>query len=380
MKRLILFVAAVACMLTSCATSGVKTTIEGRFVTNEPLTLSLERIADSYDAVDKIGEVELSEGGKFEFKFRVERGASPRLYRLSFSNGIRPITLVVAPGDDIYVDSLGNLFLNYEVKGSEESALIANFNKEYYAAVDKLATLSQQMALAENNIVKLNEEAYRAAEEAMRVQLRFVGSHPSSIAAFYATRQQVVEEYVPMLRGKGISTPHLQTLKEGLAKTYPESPYIEVLEHEIANVEALIELAANIQQTSYPDIELDDMYKNMHRLSDLDGKVVLLYFWSAQIPLCNSINAELKPLYEKYHDKGFEVYHVSADESRALWIEATRAQSHPWISVFGSTDPTVFSLYAVSQVPMAYIISRDGSIDICPLKIEELEKQIKKRL
>lgn len=380
MKRLVLFVAAVAMMLASCATSGVKTTIEGCFITNEPLTISLERISDVYDQVETVAEVELAEGGKFEFKFDMERGLSPRLYRLCFSNGVRPITLVVAPGDDIFIDSVGNLFLNYKVEGSEESALIESFNKEYYAAVDKLATLSQQMALAENNIVKLNEEAYRAAEEAMRVQLRFVGSHPSTIAAFYATRQQVVEEYVPMLRGKGISIPHLQTLKEGLAKTYPESPYIEVLEHEIANVEALIELAANIQQTSYPDIELDDMYKNMHRLSDLDGKVVLLYFWSAQIPLCNSINAELKPLYEKYHDKGFEVYHVSADESRALWIEATRAQSHPWISVFGSTDPTVFSLYAVSQVPMAYIISRDGSIEICPLKIEELEKQIKKRL
>ena len=380
MKRLILFVAAVACMFTSCATSGVKTTIEGRFVTNESLTLSLERIADSYDAVDKIGEVELSEGGKLEFKFRVERGASPRLYRLSFSNGIRPITLVVAPGDDIYVDSLGNLFLNYEVKGSEESALIANFNKEYYAAVDKLATLSQQMALAENNIVKLNEEAYRAAEEAMRVQLRFVGSHPSSIAAFYATRQQVVEEYVPMLRGKGVATPHLQALKEGIAKAYPESPYVALLEREIADVEALVELATNLQQTSYPDIELDDMYKKMHRLSDLDGKVVLLYFWSAQIPLCNSINAELKPLYEKYHDKGFEIYHVSADENRALWIEATRAQEHPWISVFGSTNPSVFSLYAIYQVPMAYIISRDGTINICSLDSKELEKQIKKRL
>ena len=122
------------------------------------------------------------------------------------------------------------------------------------------------------------------------------------------------------------------------------------------------------------------MYKKMHRLSELDGKVVLLYFWSAQIPLCNSINAELKTLYEKYHDKGFEVYHVSADENRALWIEATRAQEHPWISVFGSTDPTVFSLYAVYQVPMAYIISRDGTINICPLESKELEKQIKKRL
>jgi peroxiredoxin len=214
----------------------------------------------------------------------------------------------------------------------------------------------------------------------MRVQVRFVGSHPSSIAAFYATRQQVVEEYVPMLRGKGISTPHLQSLKEGLTKAYPKSPYIALLEREIANVEALVELASNLQQTSYPDIELDDMYRKMHRLSELDGKVVLLYFWSAQIPLCNSINAELKTLYERYHDKGFEVYHVSADENRALWIEATRAQEHPWISVFGSTDPTVFSLYAVYQVPMAYIISRDGTINICPLESKELEKQIKKRL
>jgi peroxiredoxin len=122
------------------------------------------------------------------------------------------------------------------------------------------------------------------------------------------------------------------------------------------------------------------MYKNMHRLSELDGKVVLLYFWSAQIPLCNSINAELKDIYAKYHDKGFEVYHVSVDENRALWIEAARAQEHPWISVFGSTDPKVFSLYAVRQVPLAFIISRDGSIDICPLESESLEKEIKERL
>ena len=124
MKRLILFVAAAALMLTSCATSNVKTTIEGRFVANEPLTLSLERISDAYDAVDKIAEVALSGNGEFEFKFDMERGASPRLYRLSFSNGIRPITLVVAPGDEIYVDSLGNLFLNYNFFNSRNSVNI----------------------------------------------------------------------------------------------------------------------------------------------------------------------------------------------------------------------------------------------------------------
>ena len=113
MKRVLLLIVAVVSLLTSCAPSGVKTTIEGRFVCNEELVVTLERISDAYDSVTKVAEVTLPSDGSFEFKFDVERGASPCLYRLCFSNGVRPITLVVAPGDDIYVDSLGNLFLNY---------------------------------------------------------------------------------------------------------------------------------------------------------------------------------------------------------------------------------------------------------------------------
>jgi peroxiredoxin len=293
---------------------------------------------------------------------------------------VRPITLVIAPGDNIYIDSVGNLFLNYKVQGSEESQLIESFNKEYFAAVDKLAQLSEQMAMSNSNILKLNEEAYKAAENAMRVQVRFVGSHSSNIAAFYATRQHVVEEYVPMLAGKGISSPHLQTLKQGLEQAYPASPYVDILEREIADADALVALTKNIKEEAYPDINLDDMYKKMHRLSELDGKVVLLYFWSAEHVLCNNINAELKDIYKKYHDKGFEVYHVSADTNRALWIEAVRAQEHPWISVFGGSDPRVFALYSVMEVPMAYIISRDGTMSVCSLERAKLESEIMKRL
>lgn len=380
MKRIFLYVAAVVMLLSSCSTSGVKTSVEGRFVCDGDLVVSLERISDNYDDIVKVAESRLQADGGFEFKFDVERDASPRLYRLSFSNGVRPITLVIAPGDNIYIDSVGNLFLNYKVQGSEESQLIESFNKEYFAAVDKLAQLSEQMAMSNSNILKLNEEAYKAAENAMRVQVRFVGSHSSNIAAFYATRQHVVEEYVPMLAGKGVSSPHLQTLKQGLEQAYPASPYVDILEREIADADALVALTKNIKEEAYPDINLDDMYKKMHRLSELDGKVVLLYFWSAEHVLCNNINAELKDIYKRYHDKGFEVYHVSADTNRALWIEAVRAQEHPWISVFGGSDPRVFALYSVMEVPMAYIISRDGTMSVCSLERAKLESEIMKRL
>ena len=380
MKRFLMAAVAFVTLLSSCATDGVKTTIEGRFVGNRVDSVYLERISDSYDAVERIASSTLGHDGGFKFTFKMDSEASPRLYRLSFDKQIRPITLVVSPADNIYLDSAGDLFLNYEVKNSEESALIKQFNKEYYLAVDRLARLSDRIASGEGDMLELNKEAYKAAMEAMQCQVRFVGSNPETLAAFYASRQHVAEEYVPMLQGKGISMPHIQMLKQGLQTAYPDSPYVALLQSEIESAEAFASLADRVVETSYPDIELDDMYKKMHSLSELSGKVVLLYFWSAEHPLCNNINAELKELYKKYHDKGFDVYHVSADASRALWIEAVRAQQLPWVSVFGGTDPRVFSLYSVVELPTAYLISPTGDIKPCSLQSEELEREIKKLL
>lgn len=382
MKRLFYFatIIALAVAVTSCSKSAVKSVVRGRFVTDRVDSIFLERISDDYDAVTRVGATRLSDDGSFEFKFAMDNATTPSLYRLSFDSNVRPITLVIAQGDDIYIDSVGDLFLNYEVQNSEESKLIEQFNKEYYASVDRLANLSEQIARGGNNVVQLNMQAYIAAKDAMQAQVRFVGSHQQSLAAFYASRQHVVEEYVPMLEGKGISTPHLQALKLGLEERYPESPYIKLLESEIEDAQALALLAENVTETAYPNIVLDDMYKEKHSLSDLDGNVILLYFWSAELPLCNNINAELKELYEKYHEDGFEVYHVSVDGSRALWIEAVRAQQLPWASLFGGNDPQLFTLYNIVELPMAYIISRDGTIDTCSLDPKTLESEIKSRI
>lgn len=382
MKRLFYFatIIALAVAATSCSKSAVKSVVRGRFVTDRVDSIFLERISDDYDAVTRVGATKLSDDGSFEFKFAMDNATTPSLYRLSFDSNVRPITLVIAQGDDIYIDSVGDLFLNYEVQNSEESKLIEQFNKEYYASVDRLANLSEQIARGGNNVVQLNMQAYIAAKDAMQAQVRFVGSHQQSLAAFYASRQHVVEEYVPMLEGKGISTPHLQALKLGLEERYPESPYIKLLEGEIEEAQALALLAENVTETAYPNIVLDDMYKEKHSLSDLDGNVILLYFWSAELPLCNNINAELKELYEKYHEDGFEVYHVSVDGSRALWIEAVRAQQLPWTSLFGGNDPQLFTLYNIVELPMAYIISRDGTIDTCSLDPKTLESEIKSRI
>jgi hypothetical protein len=96
--------------------------------------------------------------------------------------------------------------------------------------------------------------------------------------------------------------------------------------------------------------------------------------------LCNNINAELKELYAKYHDKGFEVYHISADSDISLWIEVVRQQQHPWISVFGSGGVDVFSLYNVVKLPTAYLIDRNGDMSVAPLSMSALERELNRVL
>lgn len=378
MKRAIIAIVMMVGIL-SCATDTKRsnTTISGRFVGSGVDSIYLERMSDNFSEPESVAVACLEDNGAFRFELAIDEESSPRFYRINTKNGSRPVTLVVSPEDNITLESAGDIFLNYTVEGSEESKLIAEFNHTYFKTCDQLALIAERIG---TRVAYTEREAYRLATEAIKTQIRFVGSHPNTLAAFYALRHNVAERYIPQLDGYGITILHYRTVLEGIATAYPDSPYVAILEREIADMEAIINLMDNVQLVSYPDIELEDMYKTKHKLSSLEGKVVLLYFWTLESALCNNLNAELKELYGKYNKKGFEVYHVSADSDEALWIEVVRQQKHPWVSVFGGSSMDVFSLYNVVKLPTAYLIDREGNMTVAPLSVSALERQIKEAL
>lgn len=378
MKRAIFAIAMMVGIL-SCATDtkSVNTTISGRFVGSGVDSIYLERMSDNFSQPESVAVACLEDNGAFRFELAIDEEASPRFYRINTKGGGRPVTLVVAPEDNITLESAGDIFLNYTVEGSEESKLICEFNRDYFKVCDQLALVAERLGM---RVAYTEKEAYRLATEAIKTQMRFVGSHPNTLAAVYAMRHNVAERYIPQLDGYGVTILHYRTVLEGITATYPNSPYIAILESEIAEMEAMIDLVDNVKIVSYPDIELEDMYKTKHKLSSLEGKVVLLYFWTLESALCNNLNAELKELYNKYNGDGFEVYHISADSDEALWIEVVRQQKHPWISVFGGSSMDVFSLYNVVKLPAAYLIDREGNMSVAPLAIKALEREIKEAL
>ena len=378
MKKYLIAALSFALLMVSCGGEqrGVNTTISGRFVGNTVDSVYLDKIADGVAAPERIAGVALQDNGGFEFSIAVAE-ESPRFYRLTFSDSTRPVTLVVAAGDEIRLEAAGDIFLNYEVEGSEESALIREFNRDYFAACDRLALIAERLGTA----TRYSEvEAYRAAQEAIKAQVRFVGANQGSLAALYALRHAVAEQYIPQLDGFGVTLAHYTAVLEGLKANYPESPYIALLEREVADQQALMDVVNSVELVSYPDIELQDMYRKSHSLLSLSGGVTLLYFWISESAVCNNINADLKALYERYHDKGFEVYHISADGDEAMWIEAVRQQGHPWISVYGGQNADVFTLFNVETLPKAYLIDREGNVSVAPLNMSALERELKRLL
>ena len=115
----------------------------------------------------------------------------------------------------------------------------------------------------------------------------------------------------------------------------------------------------------------------------LAGKVVLVDVWATWCGPCRAQIPVMKEVYEKYHDKGFEIVGISLDEDREKLEKFIAAESLPWPIVYsgkGWEDPIVTN-YGISGIPQMILIGRDGNVISLeargPRLAEELEKLFK---
>jgi peroxiredoxin len=376
MNKLFLVAAALLMALSSCQSTKVK--ISGRFVGSEADMVYLEQTSALNQML--IDSVKLSEDGNFMLNLD-KVSATPSLYHIVYEGNRIP--LLLQGGDHITVSSAGNALRNYTVEGSEESELLHEFNHSYVEGVIALNELMSRLTaddLSDDERQKLAVEYTKQKNEIKQNQLRFIIENKDRIAAVYALYQRLPGD-VNLFNGNS-DVIYYRTVAEAIAESYPESLYLPLLRSQIARMDAQISLLSQVKTMNFPEISMPDMYGNEQKLSALEGKVILLHFWSAAVGNSNSFNADLKKVYEKYHDQGLEIFQVAVDTSKALWINTVQDQQLPWISVcdlLGEASPVV-GAYNVSSLPSNYLISRDGNILGKDLMGEQLEQAIKKNI
>ena len=138
----------------------------------------------------------------------------------------------------------------------------------------------------------------------------------------------------------------------------------------------------NIKKTAIgnvaPDFTLQAPDGQNISLSDYRGKIVLLDFWASWCGPCLREVPNVKKVYDKFHDKGFEILSVSLDDKKDNWVNAIEKNDLNWghVSSLKGWDCPVAKLYNVSGVPAMLLIDKEGKIVATKLRGDLLMEKV----
>ena len=112
-------------------------------------------------------------------------------------------------------------------------------------------------------------------------------------------------------------------------------------------------------------------------LSSMQGKVILLDFTIYENTEIGGRNIKMRELYNKYKNKGFEIYQVSFDRREHFWQQS--AANLPWTCVRDASGASA-RLFNVQVLPTFFLINKKGEVILRDEQIENTEKEIEKLL
>lgn len=314
---------------------------------------------NQYEVLDTL---KTDASGKFSYKVNVEEGQPEFVY--VYYKDKRVASLLLEAGDKVNVsaDTLGN----YTVQGSEESSRLALVEQEYSAALKRLQALAVQMETAsDEQMASLRQALAKEYVTYYRQCVKYILENSRSLTAVPVLYQNFGPE-LPVF-SQNTDAIHFVNVADSLALAYPQSKYVRALRKEAERRYGYMELEAKLRTVSpvgFPDIVLPDINAQQVRLSEVDSKVIMLFFWDPSNANQKMFNLDiLESLHNDYHEKGFEIYQVALTTDKAAWAQIVKKQNLPWINVcdrLGAASQYV-TTYNIPVLPATYIIA-DGEL------------------
>ena len=374
-----LVASAMLMLITSCTNNGPQFHIEGHINGAKDTTLYLEGITIT-SGVTLLDSVRLGADGSFAFAAS-DTTSSPEFYRLRIGNQV--INLSIDSTETIGIEAQWpNMAFDYKVTGSGNC--------------DTIRLLSLRLADLERRVVSMQDNRNFTLEERQQniekmvheykdsVKIWFIQNRYDQASSYYALFQMIGQVSIFDVQNDASDVQWVNAVANAWNSRYPGS----LRTQNLCNIalrgrkntrRQVIELEIDddkIKETGIIDITMPDINGKERSLSDLKGKVVLLDFTAYSSEQSQERILLMRGLYNKYHERGLEIYQISYDNDQHYW--KTVSQNLPWICVYNveGVNSDIATLYQVRAINTYFLIDRDNNLVDRAENIPNLEKAI----
>jgi len=305
--------------------------------------------------------IKTKNNGKFEYELVLD---GPNFYELNLFD--KKVIRLALFHEDVFIEHDFESEITV-IEGSKDSQLLQK--------IDDITLVYQ------DEINSLNDEYYEVMADRDQVAIRAIQDKAMQLEANHSTRvKETINQWggsFAALAGLGMLNPrndftYLDSVVQVLYDTYPDMKMISSWKQELDELRAL-----SIGQPA-PEISLPNPNGETVNLSDFRGKYVLVDFWAGWCKPCRDENPNVVRLYEKYKDKGFEVFGVSLDRTKEMWLKAIEEDQLKWtqVSDLKYFNSEAASTYQINAIPATYMIGPDGNILAKDLRGISLESKL----
>ncbi|MBI4946589.1 MAG: AhpC/TSA family protein [Bacteroidetes bacterium] len=360
--------------------------VKGKLSNSKGEYISLVDVNSSQ--IKTLDSVQVNEKGEFIFTNKVP---AKGFYILQIAPSNYATIIADSSEKIIFEGDAKNLRESYKVSGSKDSEIFLQFNeytREKFKAMeglrnkqDSIRRVFEAFMNTTNNTFnndslskelepifdKYSENYKKLADETNVYLKKFIDENITSFAALAAVQMLNPQKDID----------YFVKVADALTAEYPT---LENLKGFQAYVQGQKRLAIGMPA---PEITMNDREDKSLSLSSLKGKVVIVDFWASWCKPCRAGNPFIVSLYEKYKDKGLDVFSVSLDLEKDAWLAAITQDKLAWknhVCDMKQWQSPVVALYGFTGIPFTCILDKNGNIAGKNLQGPALEEKIKELL